>query len=271
MNSHRPETEQRLLSGRSNGPAISVLTASFNAIDGLKRTVDSVAQQVDGRACEHIVIDGGSSDGTREYLEGLGDRVRWISEPDDGIADALNKGLAMARGEWILVLQAEDRFVDCDSLAAAMPFLCGDADIVAFEVQLDLGAGRVDRRRARRFGLWDEFKMNCPHQGMFVRRALYERIGGFDTGFRIAMDYEWLLRARRSNAGLVVVHWPLAVMPATGVSTKRDWPSIRARLEEDRRLQRRHARGRIARLLNDAFWLAYLPFKRARCLIEGGD
>lgn len=245
---------------QDNAPLISIVTAAFNARAGLQVTVESVAAQ-DFRSVEHIVIDGGSSDGTAEYLAGLGGAVCWLSEPDGGIGDALNKGIAMARGEYVLVLQAEDRFCDPGSLRAAAAELAGGEDIVAFEVDLLFADGSVRRRRSRPLGWLTRFKMTSPHQGMFCRRDLFSRIGAFDPEFRIAMDYEFLLRAMQRGAQLKAVPWPVAVMPATGISTQADWPSIRARLAEDRRLQRRHATGFASRLMTEAFWVVYMPFK----------
>src|SRR5687767_5788357 len=76
-------------------PLVTIITASYNVLDGLKRTVASIREQ-DFRSFEHVIIDGGSVDGTIEYLENLGDAVGlWISEPDTGIADAMNKGIAL--------------------------------------------------------------------------------------------------------------------------------------------------------------------------------
>lgn len=242
---------------------ISIVTATFNARTGLQATVDSVQSQ-DFRSVEHIVIDGGSSDGTREYLESVGNAVRWISEPDEGIADALNKGIAMARGEYVVVLQAEDTFVDAGSLGRATRFLRGREDIVAFDVMLERGMGNAERRRSRGFSLLTEYKMTSPHQGMFCRRDLFERIGLFAPAYRIAMDYEFLLRAKRRGATLRPVSEAVAMMPATGVSTKVDWPSVRSRLLEDRRLHRQHSKGGLFRLSSEIFWLIYMPFKRIK-------
>lgn len=244
-------------------PLISVITASFNALNGLRQTVDSVAQQQDTMV-EHVVIDGGSTDGTPAYLKSLGEKVRWISEPDDGIASALNKGVAMAQGEYILVLQAEDTFASSSSVCDAWGELSGKDDIVAFEVDLVMENGERRRRKSRNFGWLTEFKMTNPHQGMLCRRDLFARIGGFDESFGIAMDYEWLLRAKRAGATLRAIPEVLAVMPATGVSTQLDWESTEIRLDEDRRLQALHAKGDFGRAVNRAFWAIYKPFKRIK-------
>lgn len=254
------------MSKLNDAPLVSVVTAAFNARAGLQATVESVASQ-GFRSVEHIVIDGGSTDGTREYLESLGDAVRWVSEPDGGIADALNKGIAMARGEYVLVLQAEDTFRDEGSLGRAERYLDEGKDIVAFEVVLVRDGGRTERRRSHGLGIRTEFKMTNPHQGMFCRRDLFERIGAFDPSYRIAMDYEFLLRAKRNGVKLRAVSEVVSIMPATGVSTEVDWPAVEARLREDQRLQRQHSSGGAARLFTELFWFAYMPFKR----IKHGD
>jgi len=114
-------------------PLISILTASYNSVEGLKKTVASVETQT-FRDFEHVVIDGGSTDGSAEFLSEQGDNVNWISEPDEGIADAMNKGIRLARGDWILVLQAEDTFVDQHSLAGAVRCLGASQPIVCFSV-----------------------------------------------------------------------------------------------------------------------------------------
>lgn len=257
------------MSEGTSTPLVTVVTASFNALDGLRATVASVAAQV-GVAVEHIVVDGGSSDGTRSYLEELGDAVRWVSEPDEGIGDALNKGIAMAQGEYVLVLQAEDRFLTENSLLQAAARMAEGPDILAYRVLMELQGGGTRLRSTRPLGWLTEFKMTNPHQGMLCRRDLFERIGLFDTSFTIAMDYEWLLRAKRAGARLVAVPETLAVMPATGVSTRLDWPAMARRLDEDRRLHRRHSRGGMGRAINAAFWTVYRPFKQIKARVQGG-
>ncbi len=244
-------------------PKISVVTASFNALEGLKATVSSVAAQ-SITFVEHIIIDGGSSDGTREYLQGLGDQVLWVSEPDKGIADALNKGIAMAHGEWILILQAEDVLLSNDALETAIGELSPTLDMVAFQVLLATPDCRHTVLPSRPLGFLTNIKMTSPHQGLFVKRAFYADIGTFDADFRIAMDYEFLLRAKRIGVRHKAIDRPLSIMPATGISTLADWHSIDARLKEDRRLQRRHIRSVPGRAANSAFWAVYRPFKRLK-------
>lgn len=251
------------MSGEAAAPLVSVVTASFNAVDGLRRTVESVAKQR-FRSVEHIVIDGGSSDGTVDYLASLGERVRWLSEPDQGIADALNKGIAMARGEYVLVLQADDTFYDEESLAHAVPLLDGANEIVAFAVCMKYRDGQLRRLAPKGLGFLSRFQMTMPHQGVFCRRTLFERLGAFDTSFRIAMDYDFFLRCLNRGCRVVTSNEVLSIMPATGISSQPDWNSVSNRLAEFRRAQQRNLASPLDRLAGGIYWLAYLPYKRAK-------
>jgi glycosyltransferase involved in cell wall biosynthesis len=249
-----------------HAPLVSVVTATFNALDDLKQTVESVSSQ-ESASVEHVVIDGGSRDGTRAYLEGLGERVRWVSEPDDGIADALNKGVAMARGDYILVLQAGDCFVSPQSFTMAKPTLSQGADLVSFDVRLVNGP-RSRVLRSHGLGPRAELFMPLPHQGLFAARTLIERIGAFDTTYRIAMDYEFLLRAKRAGAVVKIVNQTLATMPETGISTRPHWRDMKVRLAENRRLHLQHAGGPLAKLGYQLFWASYRPFKRVKAALS---
>ena len=246
-------------------PLVSVVTASFEAIDGLKMTVESVRTQT-CRDVEHIVIDGGSRDGTRQWLERQDD-LTWLSEPDDGIADALNKGVAMARGRYLLVLQAEDAFLTETSLAMAVPHLTGDADIVSFDVLFERCTAAV---RYRSYG-WTKkinFKTTIPHQGAFCRRRLFQRIGAFDPGIRVAMDYDFFLRAYRNDACIKTVPEVLARMPDTGVSSQLNWPSLSQRFAEERRIHRAHCTGSVMRAIYTVYWPLYSAYRRGKHGLE---
>lgn len=237
----------------TDAPRISVVTASYNALDGLCRTVESVAAQTWPNV-QHVIVDGGSSDGTQQFLERLRPGVTWLRESDQGIADALNKGIALADGDWVIVLQADDTFVDEESLARAVRHLRSRHDIVSMQVLLTYPEGGSRIRKTRPFTVLTDFRMTNPHQGMFCRRDLFNRIGMFDTSYRIALDYEFLLRAKRSGARLKPVHEIAAVMPATGISTQLDWKSTRSRILEDRRLQARHAAGMLGKFAYALYW-----------------
>ena len=221
-------------------PSVSILTACLNAKYGLRRTIQSVAEQTFANL-QHVVIDGGSSDGSVNLLEAA-EGIEWISEPDEGIAHALNKGLSLATGEWILVLQADDRFETRDSLRDAAVHLSDDFEIVSFDVAVP-GALRVQRYASRGFSIRTAFKTTIPHQGALVRRSLVDEIGGFDESLRVALDYEFFLAAWHRGARVKVVGEVLAVMPRTGLSARSDWRSLWARFAEERQIIERFKKG----------------------------
>ncbi len=243
---------------------VTIVSAAWNARAYVQRTVESVAAQQGSLSIEHIVIDGGSDDGTREYLEAQGDAVRWVSEPDNGIGDALNKGVAMARGSYVLVLQAGDTFASDTALEMAAKHMATGVDIVSFDVLLVDGE-RHTLLRSEGYGPRFDFFMTMPHQGALCRRDLFDRIGGaFDPAFSVTMDYEFYFRARDVGASVLVDNRVLAHMPEDGVSTRTDWPTLSRRLREARRLHFRHARGPLEVLKYGVFWTLYWPFKRVR-------
>lgn len=273
MNVHRPSRSggARLGEKALESPLVTVVTATSGALEGLKSTVASVREQ-DFRSVEHVIVDGGSSDGTVEYLESLGDAVAlWISEPDTGIADAMNKGIAQARGRYVLVLQAEDTFLDAGALGRAAEHVSSSSeDIVSFDVlYIRNGTGRAYPSRA--FCWKTYFKTTIPHQGAFCRRDLFDRIGMFDTSFRIAMDYEFFLRAMRRGATCRLVPETVSRMPGTGTSSRLDWPSLRERFAEEGRVQERHCSNRLMRAVYAVYWPLYLAYRRARALLSTFD
>jgi glycosyltransferase involved in cell wall biosynthesis len=240
---------------------ISVITVSLNAHATLAMTLQSVlGQSFDGH--EILVVDGGSTDGTveiiREHASGL---AWWVSEPDQGIADAMNKGIARARGEWLLFLHADDYLHASDALERAVTRLA-DADILACAIEYrEPDRSRVVRSRG--FGAWMNFKTGFWHQGLLIRRSLFDRIGLYDPAFRIAMDYEWLLRAYRAGAHLQTApELVLSTMRHGGISSRKDWPTLAHRLAEERAIHARHAAGPWMKLLYAAYWSVYPAYKR---------
>jgi glycosyltransferase involved in cell wall biosynthesis len=199
-------------------PLVTVITAVMNAVETIKDCVESVARQ-EYPNIEHIVLDGGSTDGTLNVLRQYDDRIAlWRSETDAGIYDAWNKALAEARGEWICFLGADDEFltgaVDAYmALAAKNP----EAEYLSSKVKVIHPSGYV--RILGKPWTWRHFsKAMCTlHVGTMHRRSLYDRLGVYDTSYRIVADYEFLLRARDQ---LNTAYMPVvtAIMRAGGTS-----------------------------------------------------
>jgi len=178
------------------------LTASFNSGSTISKTLLSVSEQSFGNL-EHIVIDGASSDQTLGILREYEGRynLKWISESDSGIASALNKGLRLARGKYMLVLQADDQFAGPEVLEICYSLLKKERyDIHSFPVIRLEPSHRKTLYKPVKILFWYHFKTIFPHQGAFVHRRVYERIGNFREDLTIALDYDFFYRALKSVA-----------------------------------------------------------------------
>ena len=178
---------------------LSVITPSLNQARYLGECLDSVrraAAQATPHEVEHIVIDGGSTDGTVDLLAARGD-VRWISEKDTGQSNAINKGLAMAGGEILAYLCADDLY-EPDAVRAAMQAFVQDpqADLVYGDFYfLEGDSGRKRRKSAASFrpeSLPNDNPLGQP--AIWWRRSVYEKFGGFDESLHFCMDHEYWLR-----------------------------------------------------------------------------
>jgi GT2 family glycosyltransferase len=249
-------------------PVVSIITAVLNGVGHLDRCLQSVASQR-GIQCEHLVADGGSSDGTAEIIKRhTGQLAWWVSEPDRGISEAMNKGIAHARGEWLLFLHADDALSSPDAIVQVLPELGSGYDVVA--CSLEYGDGLQRRlRRPRPPGFWLNFKTGLLHQATLIRRDLFYRIGPFDERYKIAMDYEFFLRAHRQGAKVrLCPEIRLSLMGGSGISSRRDWPSLSARLKEESLIQSQHCTSSFLRAMYCIYWVLYLPYRRMRATLE---
>lgn len=212
----------------SSAPAVTVVTAVLNGAATIGRTLESVAAQ-DAPGIEHLVIDGGSTDGTLERVARSAHGVRVVSRPDHGIYDAFNRGVGLACGEWVAFLNSDDAWVDervvADVLgvAASRP----EVDVIHGDVDLVDAQGAVVRtlRFVPRPGPdpYRDMAVTLPvfQPASFVRRALLERLGGFDARYRIVGDYDLFLRAWRAGARFAHLPRVLTRMRNDGLSERR--------------------------------------------------
>ncbi|MDQ8202373.1 glycosyltransferase family 2 protein [Pelagicoccus sp. SDUM812003] len=236
---------------------VSVITAAYESLDTLPRTVDSVKGQ-SGVSVEHIVVDGGSSDGTQDWLDKALPRDSWISEKDEGIGDAMNKGARLARGKWLLFLQADDRLISRDCLAKALEAWDGVSDVVSSPIRFE--SGRLLRPRVDR-AYYRYFKQGVPHQGALIQRKAFARVGEYDARFRVTMDFDWFLRAHWLGLTFQVLPEPLCMMSEAGVSSLADWNSLRHRFSEERLSRRLRAPSRFWKGLYGIYGVAYAGFR----------
>lgn len=213
---------------RSRPPSFSVITVTLNRAPGLERAIKSLQAQ-DERDFEHVVIDGGSTDATVALLQDARAGVDvWVSERDAGISDALNKGIALASGEWIVLLHADDQLAPGALRHWKRMAQSGDdADVLSCAIRFVDADGRPGREVLPDPGRMER-GMSMPHPGMAVKRSLYERIGLFRTDFRVAMDYEFTLRAQKLGARFRCDPAVVALMQMGGAS---DRQLIRSRNE----------------------------------------
>ena len=181
-------------------PLLTIIVAVFNGKATLQKCIDSVRQQTYQNK-ELIIIDGGSTDGTVQLLEQNQDSFGyWVSEPDSGIYNAWNKGLAHANGEWICFIGADDYFWDVmvlERMAKELALLPDNIRVAYGQIMLVATNGDEPRAKGEPWRRNKEFfkeYMCLPHVGLMHRRSFFEQHGKFDESFRIAGDYELLLR-----------------------------------------------------------------------------
>ena len=183
--------------GSEDQPLVTVVTAVYNGQPYVAGCLESVLLQ-DYPNIEHIVLDGGSSDGTVDVLRQYNERIAlWWSEPDLGIYDAWNKALTKVRGEWICFLGADDEFLP-GAISSYMEFATKNpqAEYISSKAKLVFASGK-ERIHGRPW-IWREFlrRMYVCHVGSMHKKSLFMRLGYFDTSYRISGDYEFLLRQR---------------------------------------------------------------------------
>jgi glycosyltransferase involved in cell wall biosynthesis/GT2 family glycosyltransferase len=246
-------------------PLFSVVTVCLNAAEHLNEALDSVlAQEFDDY--ELLIVDGGSTDGTldlvREREAEFGGRLRWDSEPDSGLYDAMNKGLDRAKGRYIVYLGADDHLSPGALSAVARAVRDGeDADIVCGGARVLGPDGDWDEHASMLVRRGMEQRAPARHQSIFVRTATLRAAGGFDTRYRIAADYEAYLRMREAGATVRLIDAQLSEFRLGGVSstdapaTARDYRDIRVAHGANPMIERLVMRKAVLGVWLHALWI----------------
>ena len=248
-------------------PKISVITVCFNAEKYIEQTIKSV---IDQKNCdiEYIIIDGASTDNTKTIIRRYElDITKWVSEPDKGIADAMNKGLDLATGDYLLFLHADDYLASSNSVSEASIYMENNADIYAFDILFRTKENEV-RKKTRAFGLRTYFKTPVMHQGAFCKKELLEKLNGFEEGYKVVMDYDFFYRAYKCNASMEIHHYVLSVMRDTGVSSRQDWVSLKKRFVEEKRVHTENCSFAGMSIMYGMYWAMYLPYRKMLYLIS---
>ncbi len=227
-----PDSEQKIAEGglRLQGlfkastedkPLITVITVVYNGAKFLEDTIKSVIEQTYDNV-EYIIVDGGSTDGTIDIIKKHQHAIDyWVSEPDKGIYDAMNKGISLARGKIVGLINCGDKYVkNAVELVVASMVAC--PSIYTGEMVKFSRANCIRFKIAR-----DESHLNYAHISMpinhpstFVDIQVYKKIGFFDTSFTICADSEFILRAHLANTHFVFIKQVLSEMELGGISEK---------------------------------------------------
>lgn len=204
-------------------PLISVITVVYNGVNEIESTIQSyLAQERNG--CEYIVVDGNSTDGTQEVLRKYSDQIdQYISESDKGVYDAMNKGLALAKGRWIYYLNCGDLLASPDVLKDVSPILqTSTSPLVAGFVLVDgdsVSSKRFPLPALHKISARELFRRHFCHQALFITREAYLVRGGFDLSYPIFADFEMCWKILSTTGGLVSIDLDIARFDLNGISS----------------------------------------------------
>ncbi len=225
-------------------PKISIIMAVYNAAPTLEKCLLSVREQTYPHT-ELIVIDGGSTDGSVDMLRGAEDILDyWVSEPDGGIYHAWNKGLRRVTGDWVHFMGADDYFPSPDTLAQAAQGLRDCPPEIRIVYGTDILVTAAGEPMETRGEPWERIRRrfrveSClPHSAAFHHMGLFTERGGFDESFRIAGDYELLLRELKTGKALFLSGIPVKAVTCGGVSM--NWDASLRSLKEHARARRKN-------------------------------
>ncbi len=211
-------------------PKLSVITIVYNNVKDIERTMLSVLNQTYPNI-EYIVIDGASNDGTLEKVKRYEPRLSLlVSEPDKGIYDAMNKGLALATGDYVLFMNSGDELYAPDTVADVFD-TAASADIYYGETEMyDENWKSLGQRRhcAPETFNWESFKygMSISHQAIYIKRAL---VSPFDLNYKYSADIDWIIKATKNASSIVNTHMYVAKYLVGGISKKKHFASLKER------------------------------------------
>ena len=199
-----------------NKPLISIITVVFNAKDYLEETILSVIKQSYDNV-EYIIIDWGNSDGSFDIIKKYDDRIDyWVSEKDDGIYDAMNKGISLSCGDIIGIVNADDYYAK-DTLSNVKKEFEQDIDVLYSDFNF-LDNDKFLTKRANHNLL--NITMSVFHPYVFIKKKIYKNYGYFDSSLKISADYKLLYYLYQRKLKFKKVDYLLTVMRVGGVSTK---------------------------------------------------
>lgn len=203
-------------------PQVSIITVTYNAARFLEETIESVLSQ-DFTDYEYWIIDGQSTDGTQEILKKYEGRLHYISEPDAGIYDAMNKGIGRSKGEWLYFLNAGDALYNSNVISAVFSHpSVASHQLIYGDVRTRNHPTGVDRTIGEEVTLHNFFyHVGLCHQAAFTRRSAFEATGLYNgKEYPILADQEWFVRFFKNHGPAMYVHQTIAYYEVVGESYK---------------------------------------------------
>lgn len=204
---------------------ISIITINYNNLIGLKKTVDSVINQT-SQQVEYIIIDGGSTDGSAEYIQEHSNNFHyWVTENDKGIYNAMNKGIAKANGDYVFFLNSGDCFFDNTVVDNFISFHPTAAIVYGNLVkvypdethEIDKGLQKSN------LTLGDIFLGNLNHQATFIKKTLFEKYGGYKENYKVISDWAFLLLTIGINSESSAYYdFNISYFDMTGICNSKD-------------------------------------------------
>jgi len=243
-------------------PFFSIVTASYNYGETIEKTILSIKEQT-FRDVEHIIVDGGSDDNTAQIVANHLDdyHLNWFSEPDEGISDAMNKGIKKSRGRYIIVIQADDYLISKDILQKVYVLLMNEEySLYSFPICYKDTQGEM-----RVFGPSKYYKYyyklkNCfRSQGTFIHRCVFSQIGYFRTELSINMDYDLYYRAMKAGVSVMIGDLPVSIMGRYGISSRKEDAPLR--IAHEFQVHQDNEQSRFWRFIQKVYQKLYLPYK----------
>ncbi len=204
------------------GAKVSVITINFNNVVGLKTTFESVINQ-NFTEFEYLLIDGDSTDGSKEFLEENSEKIDfWVSEKDQGVYDAMNKGILNSNGDFLIFLNSGDFFSGTDSISKMIVNSQGE-DLVYGNILVQESGKSWIKKYPNRLNFRYFYFESLPHPACLISRRLFEQHGLYDTTLKIASDWKFfLLAVARNNCTYKYVDEAISTFSLDGLSSNKD-------------------------------------------------
>ena len=210
-------------------PKVSIITINYNNLEGLKRTVRSVLNQ-SYSDFEYLIVDGDSTDGSKEFVQENTESLSfWISEPDSGIFNAMNKGIMNSRGDYLLFLNSGDEFTSEEALSDFVGHPNFGGDIVYGDYSFDNGGKQYPDELTPFYFM----RTSLPHQSTLFNRTVFDEMGGYDERYKISSDRAFYLKCFLSE-NYQFQHLPVALsrFDLSGLSNSSEWKEQKVREDQ---------------------------------------